>query len=82
MVVDGGYLSATEAPEGTVYEPLSGEFKPVEPCPFCGCKTVTAESADGACVLTCWNCKARGPAWDYREERAIASWNSRVTSSG
>lgn len=61
-----------------VFEPLSGEHKDVKPCPFCGGLDIDIKIKDsGNIMLHCTNCGALGPNWDYREERAIFSWNDR-----
>ena len=59
---------------GFVYEPLSDKQLPVRPCPFCGGADISV-GRDDSVFLQCMNCGARGPGWDYREERAIYSWN-------
>lgn len=71
-------MSNPEQKPGFIYEPLSGEYKPVKPCPFCGVNDIAVVSQDDAVIIGCTNCGARGPNWDYREERAIYSWNDRA----
>lgn len=63
---------------GFIFEPLSGKYLPVSPCPFCGGQDISVLGEPGPTVLFCTNCGARGPNWDYREERAIPTWNERA----
>lgn len=68
--------------QGFVFEPLSGKWWPVEPCPFCGCKDIHVLKHDGTeCILACMNCGARGENWHHREERAIPAWNRRAVAA-
>lgn len=68
-------MSDPERRAGFVYEPLSEQHVAVKACPFCGCNDITVNRGTGSCRLQCMNCHAMGPDWDYREERAIFSWN-------
>lgn len=68
----------TERKQGFVFEPFSGQYLPVEPCPFCGGLDIEgyADQLSGGEVLRCLNCGAQGPNSYYRIDRGIVRWNS------
>ena len=52
--------------------------KPIEPCPFCGCKDIHLAQDDWMHWCGCSDCGVEGPVRDSRLH-AIGIWNRRKT---